>query len=807
MDSFFDFDTNLPPMAGADNNGRGGAAGRLIDSEDEYDALNGETFGPDPDKGDWENMHESLVRLENGGNGITTTDNAILGTEALGLFDDDEIDLHFPKLELTDGDESLCSSGADLSLDDDLCTRLRLDLSIWDSPVKQPAVQTFPQSLVQNGMIRPPGFHLHAPNVPIKMMSVEDIERNIIEQQRQECLKKEKEQQRKLQQENRKNKESKQHKQQSPGSMTVTPMIQPLLPPAQLLTPRSQMFPPPPLLNHQSRVPVGFLPYSFLPTHYPAPINNLAMHPGFPAGIVRPQLGLIPRIPVPIQPNIIQNIQTSQFNRKLVEEIQQNHPLLSFHRQQNLHSNSNYKNHSNQRFHPNNIPNGISFDQHANMMTNREKQWLIGIQLTQLNSDTPYISDYYFTVYKERLRAKSKASNANQAYQDNQRNHPFTTQPRNHAQLLLMSSLTRGGSAGGSTANHRDRKNSETTAKNGNEGQKDQQQNHRSYTPLQFENSLGKLQCGSVKAPRKMIDMDVVGNESAPSRPPRELSMQRKSRHVLLHIETLYKVVLKMEDLNNPVAIRAAAIAKEKREREQQQSNDGFSEEIEPECFDELLAELMGGLTHDKVTPMLSVRKGKVLLRRICVLMRDDPSRWALWRSIFSAIPLLLKKDRDDRDGVLFALYTEFERHVQYSAFPDLLKLAQVIATEKILSYLTGCKFLLSSIITIVFQMEVFIAKKSPNMATASEVDTWVQCLSLVMETTGKLLSGSGAVKISAHHTIKIERENNIVRTIRAHLDRFSEHVKGNDFLDFITDGIRSSGDNGSKAVAVTDTK
>lgn len=30
------------------------------------------------------------------------------------------------------------------------------------------------------------------------------------------------------------------------------------------------------------------------------------------------------------------------------------------------------------------------------------------------------------------------------------------------------------------------------------------------YTPLQFENSLGKLQCGSVMAPRKIIDMDVV---------------------------------------------------------------------------------------------------------------------------------------------------------------------------------------------------------------------------------------------------------------------------------------------------------
>ena len=31
-----------------------------------------------------------------------------------------------------------------------------------------------------------------------------------------------------------------------------------------------------------------------------------------------------------------------------------------------------------------------------------------------------------------------------------------------------------------------------------------------SYTPAQFENSLGKLQCVTVKAPRQIIDVGVV---------------------------------------------------------------------------------------------------------------------------------------------------------------------------------------------------------------------------------------------------------------------------------------------------------
>lgn len=37
-------------------------------------------------------------------------------------------------------------------------------------------------------------------------------------------------------------------------------------------------------------------------------------------------------------------------------------------------------------------------DEYAGLMSNREKQWLINIQLVQLNTGTPYFDDYYYTV-------------------------------------------------------------------------------------------------------------------------------------------------------------------------------------------------------------------------------------------------------------------------------------------------------------------------------------------------------------------------------------------------------------------------
>lgn len=94
-------------------------------------------------------------------------------------------------------------------------------------------------------------------------------------------------------------------------------------------------------------------------------------------------------------------------------------------------------------------------DEYAGLMTNREKQWLLNIQMLQLNTGTPYFDDYYYTVFKER-KAKNNKENF-----PNERNHRYQNnrQQRNNERQDNNNTLT-----------------------------------PRVYTPLQFENSLGKLQ-------------------------------------------------------------------------------------------------------------------------------------------------------------------------------------------------------------------------------------------------------------------------------------------------------------------------
>jgi len=153
-----------------------------------------------------------------------------------------------------------------------------------------------------------------------------------------------------------------------------------------------------------------------------------------------------------------------------------------------------------------------SEDEYAGLMSQKDKQWIINIQLNQLKCDNPYVDDYYYTMY--------------QARKEEQRNKD-DNRAGNH--LLLNESLG------------------------------DLQP---SYTPTQFENSLGKLQCVTVKAPRQIIDVGVVrvtdnntsvrcadspvvGEGAAVIISDRKPAGEYKL--LLMRIEVLYKALLDLE--------------------------------------------------------------------------------------------------------------------------------------------------------------------------------------------------------------------------------------------------------------------
>ncbi|XP_045457993.1 uncharacterized protein LOC123668273 [Melitaea cinxia] len=433
----------------------------------------------------------------------------------------------------------------------------------------------------------------------------------------------------------------------------------------------------------------------------------------------------------PIQ-NVTQNLQNQKLktrvynnsknltSQNMVQIIQNTHPMLQFNNSyhnashhpmlnnRNLFNNQVMNNHpmfnrqngsfGNVNRHTNSDDGASDTDEYAGLMTQREKQWLINIQMLQLNTGTPYIHDFYYTVFLERQANKEKEG-IKEAHKANQQNHPFYSGGEQETEL------------------RRERHNSHRHNSTGDEAP-------RAYVPTQFENSLGKLQCGSVTAPRKIIDVEVVAEPASgrqsrapsvasttnPAEVPREV---RRTKQLLLDIEALYLILLRLEELNDPLAISNALILKEREEKQKQleaaqkeaeneleEDSNLFLKNIESvqrrpkqdspksECIDkrqvvnlavctkpapvknlldedkdELLNKMFSGLLHgDRLPQILTVRKGRSLVVRFLRRAPTPHGRLrALWSRVLRALPSASRRD----DGGLAALSHHYRRYIQ----------------------------------------------------------------------------------------------------------------------------------------------
>ncbi|XP_053672391.1 protein PAT1 homolog 1-like [Anopheles nili] len=923
-DSFFGFDASLP---GEDDDGGGGrsrgggrilgggrgSGGRGSDSEEEYDALNDETFGQARED-DWEDLHENLVRLDQreGGDGDSGPDS--------------DLDINFSSVGI---------DNFELDNDTEPEARLQLDPSVWTMPSKPetprhtvpPVPASMPPSVV-GGPTPIPGAdrfggplnRFPMPNPGMRICSLEEIEQNMIKQQQEQMRR-----------------GMTPLPRPPPGflqSSNATPTVPPTnsLPPAQMIhrpLPMPIGFHSPGIMGGapggQPPPPSGMGPL-FPPTNMPPPSGG-QLQPGggvppfpFPINFQGP-----PGVPSPSGPMLPPNNSSSNnnnnnnnnasFSQRLVEEIQQNHPMLPHYRQQpppgtlaqptlpigvpppgpgqmppmpphggnfkhpfmghhhpayppnwngphhqhhgNPHHHGGYHHpgypgghhhfpqqqqqqqqgqgqghhHSQQhqqqqqggghRLHNGKQNRNYEYDEYANMMSERAKHWLLGIQLSQLNKDTAYYNDYYFCVIRDRKERERGAERESKAHKDNTFYHPFSQQQHWNG----MS---------------RERRNSENSSST-KDGIKEIP---RRYKLVQFENSLGKLQCGSVIAPRKIIDQDVVvdrsvadggsggtGNNSAgaASSSSESVHNQRRSRQILLHVENLYRLVLRLEDMSNQLAIEAKQQMKEKRAKErllaqEKQASGGTDEqnnvnsgvqlapvpatpvsEVEQDTMENLHDRILPGVNAEGVLRLLSVRKGKLLLTRIQKALGEHPARWTVWCTVLSTIVVLPKRDREDSEDQLSPLFSELEMHVKYAQPAELVPLFDTLLnTDQLLPLVPRCKFLLLTVLTLIAQMEQLMATDvtllqaaTVNGAIDSEGDrsadispcgsptsrvVWTRWMALLRElgrvldgvpagTTGSGIGGTKQQKV----LLKLDSSCGKVKQLWAHLQRYPE--------------------------------
>ncbi|XP_012288337.1 protein PAT1 homolog 1 isoform X2 [Orussus abietinus] len=365
------------------------------------------------------------------------------------------------------------------------------------------------------------------------------------------------------------------------------------------------------------------------------------------------------------------------------------------------------------------------YDEYAGLMSSREKQWLINIQLMQLNTNQPYIDDYYYTVFCDRQNKQHE----NQDNRDRRihNNNGFHRDSREREQPHVLTKVV--------------------------------------YTPMQFENSLGKLQCGSVTAPRKIIDMDVVSNNDSQQVPPQQQKDTKKTRQLLLETERLYTIQLKLEDTNNPLALLA---------EQQQHQKEGESEakaikKTKPELCSMILASLLQLLKDDKLASMLSIRKGKTLLLRFLPhlsVTEYGNQLGELWTGILRGLAVIGR-----RDGHLLSnLYPEFQRWIQtVTDFSVLLRMGKALsessnqpAKNNSLAFALVNKFGVSVIASVLEQAEaLFPVEESLACEWSSFMVTLVETVGATPPSVAPcqpIAANTLNQHLNRIHTLKIER-------------------------------------------------
>uniref|UniRef100_A0A8D2C1Q1 PAT1 homolog 1, processing body mRNA decay factor n=1 Tax=Sus scrofa TaxID=9823 RepID=A0A8D2C1Q1_PIG len=129
-------------------------------------------------------------------------------------------------------------------------------------------------------------------------------------------------------------------------------------------------------------------------------------------------------------------------------------------------------------------------DPYANLMLQREKDWVSKIQMMQLQSTDPYLDDFYYQNYFEKLE---KLSAAEEVQGDG---------PKKERTKLITPQVAK---------------------------------LEHAYKPVQFEGSLGKLTVSSVNNPRKMIDAVVTSRSEDDE--TKEKQVRDKRRKTLVIIE------------------------------------------------------------------------------------------------------------------------------------------------------------------------------------------------------------------------------------------------------------------------------
>ncbi|BFZ24999.1 hypothetical protein BsWGS_28040 [Bradybaena similaris] len=322
-----------------------------------------------------------------------------------------------------------------------------------------------------------------------------------------------------------------------------------------------------------------------------------------------------------------------------------------------------------------------SEDEYAGLMTKKEKEWIIKIQLIQLQTDNPYLDDYYYTCYT--MKKKTAERDKQRGVQSDK----MTNEPE-----LVLPNMIR--------------------------------LEPRIYTPAQFEGSLGRLTAASVHNPRQIIDVCRNVSPTNEDLTQKNVSKElRRYRQLLMDIEKGFNLILDVDDIEKKVL----ALPDENR-------LPLFEERLEK--IQTVYDYFMQDDSLRNFLPTLSVRKGRKLLARLMPLL--DKVQWLpVVTVLFSHLPKLIKKDQDEEG--LQVLMTPLSRYLAQCDLECLVHFATILQkhpkqNEEGLSLLLHTSFGISLLCCLIKCGEDYFKNTSPVDMDNQLKTQWTQFIEEFIE-------------------------------------------------------------------------
>ncbi|XP_068610816.1 protein PAT1 homolog 2 [Brachionichthys hirsutus] len=310
------------------------------------------------------------------------------------------------------------------------------------------------------------------------------------------------------------------------------------------------------------------------------------------------------------------------------------------------------------------------WDPYCNLMTAKEKEWITRLQMIQLQSEHPYLEDYYYQEYYRRIEAKMAEEELGIR---GKREPPKLTTPY----ITKTDPYT---------------------------------------SVVHIEGSLGQVAVSTCYSPRRAIGAVHAIQAQVPHEDQKDI--RRQQLEVLSKIEKLFVVLLEVEETER----KKTAVLSEREEKTLMEETQRKVEHIYSQLQHHNPVDSAG-----EFLPFLLVAKGKRLLARLLPFLKHDTAMKIL-RIVTCNLPMLMSRDSEES---LPVLYPPLRNMIGGLTFSQLIRVLKDITSESLTSLTLACqnKFGLSLLYALLSQGEKLLSSGVPLEPSIGDFETWTDTI------------------------------------------------------------------------------